>query len=123
MQPSSGDGSDSEDQLELIAAMMRRFFQFCTSDPVRYQLLFQRTITDFTPSKESFAVAQQAYDISLAPLRRLGLAGSELDLKQDVTINGYPVAKGKTGTGSVVEPDGTRSTASPPSVGLLVLLI
>ena len=80
MQPSSGDGSDSEDQLELIAAMMRRFFQFCTSDPVRYQLLFQRTIPDFTPSEESFAVAQQAYDISLAPLRRLGLEGSELDL-------------------------------------------
>ena len=79
MQPSVSS-SESEDQVELIAAMMRRFFQFCTSDPVRYQLLFQRTIPDFTPSEESFAVAQQAYDISLAPLRRLGLAGSELDL-------------------------------------------
>jgi AcrR family transcriptional regulator len=80
MQPSNGAGSDSEDQVELIAATVHRFFLFCTSDPVRYQLLFQRTIPDFTPSEESFAVAQQAYDVSLAPIRRLGLSGSELDL-------------------------------------------
>lgn len=40
-------------------------------------------------------------------------AGSELDLKQDIVVNGNPVAEGKTGAGSVVEPDGTRGTASP----------
>jgi AcrR family transcriptional regulator len=75
-----GAGSDGEGQVELIAALLRRFFRFCTSDPVRYQLLFQRTIPNFAPSQESFAVAQEAYDVSLAPLRRLGLTGSELDL-------------------------------------------
>jgi AcrR family transcriptional regulator len=80
MQPSDGDCSDSEDQVELIAAMMHRFFHFCTSEPVRYQLLFQRTLPDFSPSEESFAAAQRAYDVALAPLRRLGLMGSELDL-------------------------------------------
>ena len=34
---------------------MRLFVEFCTSDPVRYQLLFQRTIPDFEPSPESYA--------------------------------------------------------------------
>jgi len=38
------------------------FVEFCTSDPVRYQLLFQRTIPDFTPSPETYAVAVQAYE-------------------------------------------------------------
>jgi AcrR family transcriptional regulator len=32
-----------------------RFFTFCTDDPERYQLLFQRTIPGFTPSPESYA--------------------------------------------------------------------
>ena len=36
------------------------FFEFCTSDPVRYQLLFQRTIPDFVPSDDSYAVAVSA---------------------------------------------------------------
>ena len=81
----SSDSSEGADELQVIAAMMRRFFSFCTSDPVRYQLLFQRTIPDFVPSEESFAVAQRAYDVSLAPLRRLGLKGSQLDLVTGVT--------------------------------------
>ena len=76
----SNNGCEGGDQVEVIASMMHRFFEFCTSDPVRYQLLFQRTIPDFAPSEESFAVAQRAYGVSLAPLRRLGLTGSQLDL-------------------------------------------
>jgi AcrR family transcriptional regulator len=35
----------------------RAFFEFCTSDPVRYQLMFQRTIPGFEPSSESYALA------------------------------------------------------------------
>jgi AcrR family transcriptional regulator len=77
---SNGTGSDGKDEVEMITGLVRRYFRFCTSDPVRYQLLFQRNIPDFAPSEESFTVAQEAYDISLAPLRRLGLTGSELDL-------------------------------------------
>jgi AcrR family transcriptional regulator len=38
------------------------FVDFCTNDPVRYQLLFQRTIPGFTPSPESYAVAVRAYE-------------------------------------------------------------
>ncbi|MDQ3659652.1 MAG: hypothetical protein M3454_01050, partial [Actinomycetota bacterium] len=33
------------------------FVEFCTEDPVRYQLLFQRTIPGFEPSAESFALS------------------------------------------------------------------
>jgi AcrR family transcriptional regulator len=36
---------------------VRRFFGFCTTDPVRYQLLFQRTIPGFEPSADSYALA------------------------------------------------------------------
>ena len=35
----------------------RHWFDFCTADPVRYQLLFQRTLPGFEPSPESYRVA------------------------------------------------------------------
>ena len=58
-----------------------RFFEFCTSDPVRYQLLFQRTIPDFVPSEESYAVAVQAYDAMARQIGAFGVRGPEdLDL-------------------------------------------
>lgn len=50
------------------------FFAFCTADPVRYQLLFQRTIPGFEPSPEAYALAQEV-------LGRLGrqLASAGID--------------------------------------------
>ena len=75
------DGAEAEsDPVRAVEAMINRFFRFCTSDPVRYQLLFQRTIPDFVPSEESYAVAQRAYDVALEPLRAVGITGSDLDL-------------------------------------------
>ena len=44
----------------ILAAYARRFVEFCTSDPARYQLLFQRTLPGFKPSPESFAPAIRA---------------------------------------------------------------
>ena len=35
----------------------RVFFDFCTADPVRYQLMFQRTLPGFVPSDESYSLA------------------------------------------------------------------
>ena len=52
---------------------MREFVEFCTSDPVRYQLLFQRTIPGFTPSPESYAVAVQVYDQMADRLAMIGV--------------------------------------------------
>jgi AcrR family transcriptional regulator len=54
-----------------------RFFEFCTSDPVRYQLLFQRTIPDFVPSPESYTVALAAYDAMRARVATFGVTEPE----------------------------------------------
>lgn len=43
----------------LLKRGLRAFCEFCTSDPVRYQLLFQRTLPGFEPSAESYAIAGQ----------------------------------------------------------------
>jgi AcrR family transcriptional regulator len=49
------------------------YFDFCTSDPVRYQLLFQRTIPDFVPSDESYAVAVELLEATEARMGALGI--------------------------------------------------
>lgn len=43
----------------------RAFFDFCVADPVRYQLLFQRTLPGFEPSPAS-------YGLAVASLERVG---------------------------------------------------
>ena len=55
------DDAIAADPLDAAKVAARAFVEFCTSDPVRYQLLFQRTIPDFTPSAESYAVAVRVY--------------------------------------------------------------
>jgi AcrR family transcriptional regulator len=42
---------------EDLKAGARMFFEFCTEDPVRYQLLFQRNLPGFEPSEASYAIA------------------------------------------------------------------
>ena len=54
-----------------------RFFDFCTSDPVRYQLLFQRTIPDFVPSAESYAVSLATFEATKARMVALGITDPE----------------------------------------------
>ena len=51
-----------------IRSAARAFFSFCTEDPVRYQLMFQRTVPGFVPSAESYALA----------IERLHLVGDHL---------------------------------------------
>jgi AcrR family transcriptional regulator len=63
---------DSDDPRAVLAAGVRRFVDFCTSDVARYQLLFQRTIPGFEPSPEAFAPAVRALD---AVHERLALNG------------------------------------------------
>ena len=48
------------DLLDGIREIMGYFVEFCVADPVRYQLLFQRTIPGFEPSAESYAISQNA---------------------------------------------------------------
>ena len=51
----------------------RRWFEFCTADPVRYQLLFQRTIPGFEPSPESFALAVEHLETLRVELAEIGV--------------------------------------------------
>jgi AcrR family transcriptional regulator len=53
---------DCADPRAILAAGVRRFLEFCTSDAARYQLLFQRTIPGFEPSPGSFEPAVRALD-------------------------------------------------------------
>ena len=57
-----------------------QFVNFCVADPVRYQLLFQRTIPGFEPSAESWELAQQAYAVGMSGLIDFGIAASGLDM-------------------------------------------
>src|SRR5215471_7758539 len=52
----------------------RSFLMFCVQDPVRNQLLFQRTIPGFEPSPESYAPAVVGLEITREALRACGIA-------------------------------------------------
>ena len=62
-----------DDPRKTARRLAHRFFEFCTSDPVRYQLLFQRTIPDFVPSPENYSVALGAYESMKAQLGSFGI--------------------------------------------------
>ncbi len=53
-----------DDPRELLVQGVRRFFEFCTADTARYQLLFQRTLPGFSPSPGSYAPSVRALDES-----------------------------------------------------------
>ncbi|HEX6147710.1 MAG TPA: TetR/AcrR family transcriptional regulator [Acidimicrobiia bacterium] len=57
---------------ETFRAASRVFFDFCTEDPDRYQLLFQRTLPGFEPSPESFSLAEALMAKLQAALTELG---------------------------------------------------
>jgi AcrR family transcriptional regulator len=58
---------------ERFAAGTRRWFEFCVSDPTRYQLLYQRVIPGFEPSPESYALAVRELDELVAALSSIGI--------------------------------------------------
>jgi AcrR family transcriptional regulator len=61
------------DPRDVLIEGLGRFVDFCISDPVRYQLLFQRTIPGFEPSAESYAPAIRALDASRQRLAADGI--------------------------------------------------
>jgi AcrR family transcriptional regulator len=73
-------GSSNVDHAEQIESMVHSYFGFCITDPVRYQLLFQRTIPNFVPSDESYSLAQQAYELAMSPLTDIDLTAADVDL-------------------------------------------
>jgi AcrR family transcriptional regulator len=65
------------DAREATRHFAHRFFEFCTSDPVRYQLLFLRTIPGFQPTPESYRIAVQALDGLQGAMTRIGITDPE----------------------------------------------
>ena len=59
-----------------MKARVRGFLEFCTEDPARYQLMFQRTLPDFTPSEESFAISVRSLDRLNASLAADGVTSA-----------------------------------------------
>ena len=80
IQEDGGAGAVAADPAGFARRASHRFFEFCVSDPVRYQLLFQRTIPDFVPSEARYAVAQQAFDLVTTSLGAIGVRGAGVDL-------------------------------------------
>jgi AcrR family transcriptional regulator len=64
-----------------LSAGMHSFVEFCTENPVRYQLLFQRTIPGFEPSPESFAISVAGLAATRTRLAEMGFSDpAALDL-------------------------------------------
>src|SRR5665213_2259161 len=64
---------DSDDPREVLKATARRFSQFSTNSPARYQLLFQRTIPGFEPSPDSYAPAVRSLSLARERLEINGI--------------------------------------------------
>jgi AcrR family transcriptional regulator len=50
----------------------RQYVDFCLEDPARYQLLFQRTIPGFEPSREAYAPSVEGLEITRRALEEAG---------------------------------------------------
>lgn len=75
------DELDDATTVAALTTLGRAFVDFCTIDPVRHQLLFQRTIPGFEPSAESYAAALDAYEQFRDHLRDVGITDqATLDL-------------------------------------------
>ncbi len=69
------------DPVAATKAAAHAYVEFCTSDPARFQLLFQRTIPGFEPSADSYAASVASYEWMIGRLAALGVAGQDaLDL-------------------------------------------
>ncbi len=70
-----------DEPLAELRTALHMFVGFCTEDPVRYQLMFQRTIPGFEPSAETFAISMEGLERLRRRLARLGLKDNRsLDL-------------------------------------------
>lgn len=67
---------DATDPVRRLRAQAHAFVQFCIEDPVRHQLLFQRTIPGFEPSPQSYADATEGLALIRATVASCGVKGS-----------------------------------------------
>ncbi|MFF0815706.1 TetR/AcrR family transcriptional regulator [Rhodococcus sp. NPDC003318] len=79
----------TDDALTDLRAGMHAFVRFCTDDPARYQLLFQRTLPGFEPTPDSFSWAVRGLDLLR---RRLSVHGYDEDVLDLLTAIGTGLA-------------------------------
>jgi AcrR family transcriptional regulator len=71
----------SDHPRDRLRSAARAYLAFCTEDPVRHQLLFQRTLPGFEPSADAYAPALEAYQHMRGALAEIGIIGQRrLDL-------------------------------------------
>lgn len=63
----------ADDADEALHREARLWVRFAVEDPVRYQLLYQRTIPGFEPSPESYQLAAEALERARAALAACGI--------------------------------------------------
>ena len=63
----------SDDRRRALDAVARLFVTFAAEDQARYELLFLRTIPDFEPSPESYAIAVEVFKRGRSILTDVGL--------------------------------------------------
>jgi AcrR family transcriptional regulator len=63
-----------KDRYETLRSIARLFVTFAAADEARYELLFMRTIPNFEPSPESYAVAVEVFTKGRAALTAVGLS-------------------------------------------------
>lgn len=73
-----------QDPVALLHTATAMFLQFCVEHPARYQLLFQRTIPDFEPTPESYAISVALLEQTREALAAVG-AADHLDLFTGIT--------------------------------------
>lgn len=78
MDAATSNPAMADDPPRAARVMAHAFVEFCTTDPVRHQLLFQRTIPGFEPSPKSYELAVQALGRAREQLSRLGTTDPEL---------------------------------------------
>jgi AcrR family transcriptional regulator len=71
------DLSQVEDSRATAKVLARQFVEFCTADPVRYQLLFQRVIPRWEPTPETYALAVDRVDDLRRALASVGIRDDE----------------------------------------------
>jgi AcrR family transcriptional regulator len=65
----------AQEPTETLRRYARAFLEFATEDPVRYQLLYQRTIPGFEPTPESYEIAVRGLEYTRRALRNCGITG------------------------------------------------
>ncbi|MEO8908415.1 MAG: hypothetical protein ABI310_10150, partial [Microbacteriaceae bacterium] len=65
--PTAGSPRDT------LLAAATAFVDFCVEDPVRHQLLFERTIAGFEPSPAAYAIAIEVVTLTRDEFGRIGI--------------------------------------------------